>query len=310
MKNLFKDFEIDLNDICPACESKQKKLFLSDVKDYVFESSEDNWSFNHCLDCDSIYMHKRLKKSYINKAYHQYYTHSKNQPNPIKNFLSNILTMLNHNFLSDIDRKSAGKILDIGCGNGDLLNKLKDPNWEKTGIEIDENARKEAYNNKIQVIEGGYRVLEDIDEKFDVIIVSHVLEHVYDPKNLIRLAIKALNKDGEIWFQWPNPESELLKVYKHFWRGLEAPRHICLMSKKSFTNIINSQLFKGKVILKDCSDRYPKSLIYMNLSSQSIKKGDKGYFSKSQQILEYIKFYLMRTKTKNSEFCTFVVKKI
>jgi len=80
------------------------------------------------------------------------------------------------------------KILDLGCGNGDLLLYLKEFKQVKgTGIEMKEEKVATCIENGLTVLQGDFseEVHDYPDNCFDVVIVSQTLQQVMDPKNLI-----------------------------------------------------------------------------------------------------------------------------
>jgi len=78
------------------------------------------------------------------------------------------------------------KVLDIGCSKGDLTNLISDQVSKISGVDHDENAIESAklnYGNKnIQFINGdALEHVKSVSEKYDVIILSHILEHIDNP---------------------------------------------------------------------------------------------------------------------------------
>ncbi|OGI21687.1 MAG: methionine biosynthesis protein MetW [Candidatus Melainabacteria bacterium RIFOXYA2_FULL_32_9] len=94
---------------------------------------------------------------------------------------------LNYEIISDFI-ESGSKVLDLGCGAGELLNFLKDKNVNGRGIEIDEE-------NVVSCIEKGLSVFQgDIDEglkefedkSFDYVILNQTLQMTHKPDYVIQ----------------------------------------------------------------------------------------------------------------------------
>ena len=114
------------------------------------------------------------------------------------------LVVLNeiHNFTN-----SNPKILDIGCGNGDVARNLNNLNYIIDGITISEqeatNSRNVMRNVFIYNLENGLP-LDLLEEKYDIIICSHVLEHICYPTNLLRDIKNILSDRGILIVCLPN----------------------------------------------------------------------------------------------------------
>ncbi|HMT10608.1 MAG TPA: methyltransferase domain-containing protein [Ignavibacteria bacterium] len=102
---------------------------------------------------------------------------------------------------------AGGRILDIGCGNGNISIALGSLGYNVTGIDMDaatiENAKK---NNKFKNVE--FKVLNANDitpgTKFDAVVCSEVLEHLSNPELLVEQIGKLLKKDGIFLATVPN----------------------------------------------------------------------------------------------------------
>ena len=90
-------------------------------------------------------------------------------------------------------------ILDIGCANGGLLVSLKEKGFTNlTGIDITQVCVDNVKQMGFQSYFGGIFNLENVaDKKYDVVILSHVLEHIRDIKTAAK-NLKSLLNDGGI----------------------------------------------------------------------------------------------------------------
>jgi 2-polyprenyl-3-methyl-5-hydroxy-6-metoxy-1,4-benzoquinol methylase len=104
-------------------------------------------------------------------------------------------------------KKSDIKILDIGCGNGNISLALGSLGYNVTGVDIDstsiENARKINTFKNVQ-----FNVLDanafDVKDEFDAIVCSEVLEHLENPSELVQSIFSILKKDGILVATVPN----------------------------------------------------------------------------------------------------------
>ena len=100
-------------------------------------------------------------------------------------------------------------VLDVGCGQGALAGEIAVRGYEVWGIEQDEFAVGRAAKRIDRVIQADLTdqgaVESDIgSKKFDQIVFSDVLEHVYDPLTVLRSYIGYLKPDGQVLISLPN----------------------------------------------------------------------------------------------------------
>jgi 2-polyprenyl-3-methyl-5-hydroxy-6-metoxy-1,4-benzoquinol methylase len=100
------------------------------------------------------------------------------------------------------------KILDIGCANGGLLFALKERGYRHLyGLDPSpvcaENVRREF---NIEARAGTIDQIGAFEQKFDLILLSHVCEHLLTPKEALTLLREYLTDDGMVYVEVPNPE--------------------------------------------------------------------------------------------------------
>jgi len=162
-----------------------------------------------------------------------------------------------------------GKLLDIGAGTGEFLLTAKNNGWEVKGIEPDKNARELAKQKGITLVPDS---LNTNDEKFDVITMWHVFEHVYDLKNQIIELEQLLKKDGLLIIAVPNFNSFDASYYKEFWAAYDVPRHLWHFSRTSFQKLFKDtsfSLFSEKPLMFDS--------YYVSLLSEKYKTGKNNF---------------------------------
>lgn len=140
----------------------------------------------------------------------------------------------------EIPAKKGAKILDLGCGSGINLYNLNKLGFDTYGIDFSEKAvnfaRKEL---KLKNIKHGNLKSNSYPKNFfDVVILSHVIEHLPDPKKTIILVKKILKKNGQVIITTPNLNSINYRLFKRFWFPLETPRHLFLFSSSTLSNLL------------------------------------------------------------------------
>jgi len=89
---------------------------------------------------------------------------------------------------------SGAKVLDFGCGDGKLLNRLQDRGWETSGIEP---------STAVAFLRHRHLTSPPQDGSFDLVILSHVLEHVINPLGVLRQLAESLREGGVLFVSVP-----------------------------------------------------------------------------------------------------------
>jgi SAM-dependent methyltransferase len=124
-------------------------------------------------------------------------------------------------------------LLDVGCGDGAFLAEARDCGWQVVGLEPDHRAAAVARQRGLEVRVGGLECLQAQTGAFDVITLSHVIEHLPRPVQALRDCRRLLKPGGQLWLETPNVDSLGHQVFGENWRGLEAPRHFVLFSPRA-----------------------------------------------------------------------------
>ncbi|MDI1243726.1 MAG: class I SAM-dependent methyltransferase [bacterium] len=117
--------------------------------------------------------------------------------------------------------------LDIGCGAGWLLKRLAKAGWLIEGVEWNKEAAELAASRTgAKVFDGDVMSLDLETQKYQLIVLSHVIEHLFEPNAVIKRIHDLLAPGGRAVLFLPNIESADAKYYKQFWFHLDAPRHV------------------------------------------------------------------------------------
>lgn len=130
--------------------------------------------------------------------------------------------------------KNAPSICDVGCGSGQAMAAFSEAGYVVVGIEPDPVAR--ALARKIgEVFEGTAEALPDAiaDRQFDVVLLSHVLEHCIDPEAALKNVKRLLSPEGTAVIEVPNNAARGFPVYGPGWFFADIPRHLQFFTEKS-----------------------------------------------------------------------------
>ncbi|WP_375238465.1 class I SAM-dependent methyltransferase [Aurantibacter sp.] len=199
--------------------------------------------------------HTNTKRNWFEKVYHKVRQITLNQKlNLVNSF-----------------KTESKSILDIGCGTGHFLEICKNNNWEITGIEPNESARGIAnslISNKVLDVNELKKLPKS---SFDVITLWHVLEHLPNLQEQLKLINTLLKPNGLLVVAVPNYNSFDAKHYKSNWAALDVPRHLWHFNKNSIYKLSKSFGFRLKQIKPMWFDAF-----YVSLLSEQIKARNKN----------------------------------
>lgn len=214
---------------CPSCKHTSYTNFII-CTDYSV--SQESFALVRCNKCNLVFTNPRPDEQKIIDYYQSdaYISHS-NKSNSLINVvykLSRQLTLRSKYRLIK-SYSSSGRILDFGSGTGHFIEYMANKGWDATGYEPYLTKRGES----------GVKYLKDIQklkekEKFHVITAWHVIEHVHELRNTLKLLRKRLTKGGYLFVAIPNINSYDAAHYKNYWAAYDVPRHLYHFSQSSF----------------------------------------------------------------------------
>ena len=137
--------------------------------------------------------------------------------------------------------KRCGCLLDLGCSSGSFLESMHSESWKLYGIEMSpECARAAETRCGAQVFVGNILDAPFPSEMFDVITCFDVLEHLFEPQQVMEKVTKWLKPGGIFFVQVPNIDSAEARVFGTYWHGLELPRHLFHYSPESLRFLAES----------------------------------------------------------------------
>jgi SAM-dependent methyltransferase len=130
-----------------------------------------------------------------------------------------------------------GRVLELGAGSGELLERFRDLGWSVHGVDFDPAAVKAAASRGIDLVQADVQSLDYPGESFDAVVMEHVIEHVEDPAAVLGEAWRVLAPGGELVVVTPNADSMLHRRYGADWLALDAPRHFQVFTRKSLIRL-------------------------------------------------------------------------
>ncbi len=253
--------------ICPICQSKNiHKSF--DAKDHFL--SQEEFAIGQCEDCGTLFTNPRPEDKNLGKYYDSpdYLSHDTSHSGAIGKLYQTLRQInIKRKYKIVSQYVPAGKILDIGCGTGELLHFFYKKHWDCLGIEPNASARKFAKSHyKIEVEEE--KSLKTLPAtSFDIISMWHVLEHVPDVNQRIVEIKRILKEEGYLIIALPNPISWDANYYHAYWAGFDVPRHLYHFSPEAFAKLAKAH---GLQIVKTLPLKF--DAFYVSLLSERYKR--------------------------------------
>jgi SAM-dependent methyltransferase len=137
-----------------------------------------------------------------------------------------------------------GRLLDVGCGHGLLLDEARRRGYAVEGLELSESAAAHARGTLGLTV---HEIpLEDFDvsgERFDVVVLADVIEHLADPVSAVRHCQTLLRPGGVLCVITPDPASRVARAAGSRWWGL-LPAHTFLFPRATLCALLRDQGFE------------------------------------------------------------------
>lgn len=182
---------------CKVCSSNHYKK-IGEIKN-IWKEYKDVYQCDEC----SLYFIDSPTDEEINSLYkNEYHNNIKNKLfETAKSKMRYARSLSQFNFIKQtIDLKNKD-ICEIGAFDGLLLSLFKKNNNNVFGYELNDDAR--VYAKKKYDIDLKENFLES-KSKYDIIILSHVIEHFREPKEILIKIKSMLKENGFIYIEVPN----------------------------------------------------------------------------------------------------------
>jgi SAM-dependent methyltransferase len=258
---------------CNLCGSEDS-TFLFEATDRL-HGIEGTFSYVRCSKCGLVYMNPQVLPEETGKLYPSDYAphstaakgtaagtrslYNRLMKTPVIAHLVKWVTNVKiiDSIYSRLDQNS--RILDIGCGAGAFLNRVKsDKGCKVYGIDISEAAVKAAKDSfGLDIFKGTITEAPFEDASFDVITAWWYLEHVPDPCATATRISKLLKPNGHCIIGVPNFDSFNAKRFKDKWYHLDCPRHLCIWTPSAMKRLLEQH---GLSVTKIMYDKTPWGL--------------------------------------------------
>lgn len=139
----------------------------------------------------------------------------------------------------------AGRALDVGAGNCYYAAKLARLGWRVTAVDFDAaTAATSANREHVTIYSSTLEQANLTAESFEFVSMFHVIEHLPDPLGTLRECHRLMTQNGRLMIRTPNYDSITRRSFGQYWRGLEAPRHLCIFNSDALQRALRMAGFR------------------------------------------------------------------
>jgi SAM-dependent methyltransferase len=214
-----------------------------------------SWDLLGCTadDCGLLWLGGLPDEQEVGRFYERYYTHVSRGPTPdaVPAGLKRFWYAGKRGRAIDEARRfyldgPPGRVLEVGCGAGDNLARLRAMGFEVHGQEIDgEAARIAREHHRLDVYVGPIDAAPFPRQDFDIIIMNHVVEHLREPARDLAASLRLLRPGGRLVCVTPNADSLSHRMLGRRWRGLEPPRHLFVYNPSTLRRRLTDAGFRS-----------------------------------------------------------------
>ncbi|MCX6993628.1 MAG: class I SAM-dependent methyltransferase [Kiritimatiellaeota bacterium] len=220
---------------CPLCGAGNGKPTRFDFTPYKLA---------RCAECGLYFCATRLKPEDVAKLYahHDYFegqgydSYAAQEP-ALRLTFRRFLKKLNAAF------PLQGALLEIGCGYGYLLDEARPYFQQRVGTDFSPQAVKQAATYGAKIYQGDIDGLPR-DDRYDCIILAHVIEHVYRPVPLLRAIRDKLKAGGVVAVATPNIGSLWFPIMGRKWASFKIPEHVAFYERPTLNRLLASAGFR------------------------------------------------------------------
>jgi 2-polyprenyl-3-methyl-5-hydroxy-6-metoxy-1,4-benzoquinol methylase len=210
---------------CPSCGDRRSTM-LHRVTDPSARIA-GTFELRRCLSCEIVYVDPRPDDEVLASLYDQdFYFSTGWSYETLASWVIEFIQMRRRHRVERYVRE--GRLLDIGSGDGRFVHHMARHGWDATGIDFSPAALE--FSRRVQ--SGACFLQCSLDEcsfpsgRLDLVTLWQVLEHIGEPRPLLRRCHELLKPGGMFVASVPNIDGLSSRLTRERWWGLDVPRHL------------------------------------------------------------------------------------
>ena len=191
-----------------------------------------------CLECDSVYT--PYSPWYSSALFYTGFYLNADELSPPA-FVNTRLEEITAEFSP---YRENNRLLDVGCGAGNLLQAARKNGWNAQGLDVSAGAVKHVRSLGFEVFEGELQDAGFPSGHFDVVTAAELLEHMFDPRPLLNEVARVLRPGGLFWTTTPHARGLSGRLLGLKWRCVWPPEHLQLFSVRGLTKLLREAGFR------------------------------------------------------------------
>ena len=292
----------ELDAPCKICSNSSNNSLLK-VKEMYFGTRQE-FEYLECSKCGTLQI-INLPADYSVHYPKEYFTYNQKHENKIKAIFNKYRDqsafgirsvpgdLLLRKFgepvyvtrLKNAEAGLSSRILDVGCGKGILLHKMRESGFiYSEGVDpfIDDTIK---YRNGLTIHK---KNIYNVTGKYDLVMFNHSFEHMDSPSGVFKKSNQLLDINKILLIRIPVADSFAFRNYRENWCSLDAPRHLFLHTKQSINILAQNNGFEVYKICYDSrswqfwgSEQYSKNISLLDDRSYFKNPGN-SIFSKKE----------------------------
>jgi len=216
---------------------------------YLFSAA--NCRVVRCEDCGLVFLNPQPSDAELGAIYGaNYFLGSETETG--RKLAREIKQATAKSYLAEIARYrggAPGRLLEVGCGEGDFLELAEAAGWNVTGIEYSEAACEPARRRlkSGRIIRGELPRANLAADQFDLCVISDVLEHVRSPLNFLREIHRVLKPGGTLFVATPSTDSWSARLLKQKWMEFKT-EHLTYFDRQTLQTALFKSGFRETIV--------------------------------------------------------------